>query len=160
MNKRTAALREASLQARECISAERARLITEFYKSAPLHSAPVTRAEAFRHIMENKAVVILDGELIVGERGPAAKATPTCPELCCHSLEDLDVLDSREKTPYAVDRETRAIFEKEIIPFWKGRTIRERIFGEMTPAWLACYEAGLFTEFMEQRGPRAYRLGR
>ncbi len=153
MNERVAALREASLTARETISAERARLITEYYKSAPLQSAPMMRAEAFRHILENKEVVILEGELIVGERGPAAKASPTCPELCCHSLEDLDILDSREKIPYAVSSETKKTFEEEVIPYWRGRTVRERIFSEMTPQWLDCYEAGLFTEFMEQRAP-------
>ncbi len=153
MNERVAALKKASLAAKEQISPERARLITRFYKTAPLLSAPMMRAETFRHILENKTVVILDGELIVGERGPAAKATPTCPELCCHSLEDLEILNGREKIPYLVDKETRDIFEKEIIPFWKGRTIRERIFTEMTPEWLDCYRAGMFTEFMEQRAP-------
>ena len=153
MNQRVANLREASLKAPETLSAERGRLITDYYRSAPLLSAPMLRAEAFRHILENKSVVILEGELIVGERGPAAKATPTCPELCCHTLEDLDILDSREKISYSVDPATRKAFEEEIIPYWRGRTIRERIFAEMTPEWLECYEAGLYTEFMEQRAP-------
>ncbi len=31
--------------------------------------------------------------------------------------------------------------------------MRELIFNEMTPAWKAAYEAGIFTEFMEQRSP-------
>ena len=42
-------------------------------------------------------------ELIVGERGPSPKAVPTYPELTCHSLEDLQVLNSRRKVHYAVD---------------------------------------------------------
>jgi formate C-acetyltransferase len=31
--------------------------------------------------------------------------------------------------------------------------MRERIFASMTPEWLAAYQAGIFTEFMEQRAP-------
>ncbi len=103
--------------------------------------------------MEHKTLVIHDGELIVGEKGPAPKATPTYPELCCHTLADLDVLNSREKIPFAVSPEARRVYEETIIPFWRGRTMRERIFQEMTPEWQAAYEAGVFTEFMEQRSP-------
>ena len=40
------------------------------------------------------------------------------------------------------------------IPGMRGiLTMRERIFQEMTPEWHAAYEAGIFTEFMEQRSP-------
>jgi formate C-acetyltransferase len=89
----------------------------------------------------------------VGERGPAPKQTPTYPELCCHSLADLDILDTREKIPFKVSAETRAAFKNTLIPFWQGRSMRELIFSQMTDAWKAAYECGMFTEFMEQRSP-------
>jgi formate C-acetyltransferase len=152
MNDRVARLRQQSLEAIPTVSAERAVLMTRFYGTPP-DFRPVQRALAFKYVLENKAICINDGELIVGERGPAPKATGTCPELCCHSLDDLDILDTREKTWFRVDAETRRAYEEEVIPYWKGRTIRERIFAEMTDEWLASYEAGLFTEFMEQRAP-------
>jgi formate C-acetyltransferase len=44
-------------------------------------------------------------------------------------------------------------YEREVIPYWKGRTMRERIFSHVPDTWRALYEAGLFTEFMEQRAP-------
>jgi formate C-acetyltransferase len=103
--------------------------------------------------MESQTVCINEGELIVGERGPAPKATSTYPELCCHSLEDLAVLNSRARIRYAVSETTTSVYRDEIIPYWKGRTIREAIFGEMHPEWKHAYEAGIFTEFMEQRAP-------
>ena len=151
---RVARLRQESLDAIPTISAERAVLMTEAYRLHDgLLSAPMRRALAFRHVMEHRTITIGDGELIVGEKGPAPKATPTYPELCCHSLSDLDILDSREKIPFKVSPETRRIYEEEIIPFWQGKTMRERLFAEMTPEWIAAYEAGIFTEFMEQRAP-------
>jgi trans-4-hydroxy-L-proline dehydratase len=161
MNERIQKLRQQSLDAPPSISSERARLVTEFYASPESRgiSVPMQRARVFRHIMENKAVRINDGELIVGERGPAPKATPTYPEVTCHSLEDLDILNSRPKTSFAVDAETKKVYEDTVIPFWKGRSMRDRIFAEMTPEWKDAYEAGVFTEFMEQRAPGHTVLG-
>ncbi len=155
MNERITKLRKQSVETRPYISTERARLITEFYKSdvPACNSVVVTRALSFKYLMENKAVCINEGELIVGERGPAPKATPTYPELCCHDLEDLRILDSREKTSFAVADEVREIYENEIIPFWAGKTIREKLFAAMSPQWHQAFEAGVFTEFMEQRAP-------
>ncbi len=155
MNDRIGQLREQSIEARPSITPERAVLITEFYRSkaASRVSVPVTRAMAFRHLLDNKELCLNDGELIVGERGPAPKATPTYPEICTHSLQDLEILNSRQKVSFAVGDELRRIYRDEIIPFWSGRSMRDRIFREMTVPWKAAYGAGVFTEFQEQRAP-------
>lgn len=154
MTERVAQLRRQSLDAVPSISSERAELLTKFYQeNSGLISAPVRRALAFQYLMEHKTICIIEDELIVGEKGPAPKAAPTYPELCCHTLEDLDILNSREKIPFAVSPQARQVYEETIIPFWRGKTMRELIFQEMTDEWKAAYEAGIFTEFMEQRSP-------
>lgn len=155
MTPRIQQLREQSLNAVYTISAERGLLMTEFYKShvAFGDSIPVQRAKSFQYVLANKSICINDLELIVGERGPAPKATPTYPEITVHSLQDLEVLNSRDKVWFRVDEETRAAFEKTIIPFWNGRSNRDRMMEAMTPEWHDAYEAGIFTEFMEQRAP-------
>ncbi|NPV68283.1 MAG: glycyl radical protein [Anaerolineae bacterium] len=154
MTERVARLRQRSLEARPTLSPERALLMTRFYQQETERcSVPVQRARAFAYLLEHKAICIQDDELIVGEKGPAPKATPTYPELCCHSLADLDILNTREKISFAVRPETFQLYADEIIPFWRGKTMREMILREMTPEWIAAYEAGVFTEFMEQRSP-------
>lgn len=155
MTPRIQKLREQSLNAINKISAERGLLITEFYKNhlAFGDSVPVQRAKSFRYIMENKFVCINNDELIVGERGPAPKSTPTYPEVTVHSLQDLDILNTREKVWFRVDEETRKAFEETIIPFWKGRSNRDRVMNSVGEAWKDAYNAGIFTEFMEQRAP-------
>lgn len=155
MNKRIEKLRKQSLETKPFITPERAKLITDFYRSNfPLGmSPPVQRALAFKYILEKKEICINDGELIVGERGPSPKATPTYPEINTHSLEDLEILATRKKIPFEVSEETKKLYRKEIIPFWKGRSMRNLIFKEMAPEWKNAYEAGVFTEFMEQRAP-------
>ena len=158
---RVAKLRNQSLDAVEKLSAERALLITQFYKSDDARelSAPVKRAKAFEYLLKNKKICINEGELIVGERGPAPKETPTYPEISLHSLKDLEILDSREKVFFRVDDEVKNIYEKEIIPFWKGKSNRDRIMSLMTPEWKSAYNAGIFTEFQEQRAPGHTVLG-
>ena len=102
MNNRIKKLRSQSQSAKPKLSIERAKLLTEFYKSgkADQVSIPVARAMAFDYILQNKKLCLNEGELIVGERGPLPKATPTYPEICTHTLQDLDILDSREKIPF------------------------------------------------------------
>ena len=166
MNERVSKLRQRSLEAETYISAERAELLTEYYRTAGSSSVPIQRALAFQYILEHKEICINEGELIVGERGPAPKATDTYPELCCHSLEDLDILDSRTKISFKVSPEVRSVYEDRIIPYWEGKSMRDLIFKEMSESWKTAYEAGIFTEFMEQRAPghtvlddKIYRLG-
>ncbi|SPE38693.1 formate C-acetyltransferase [Candidatus Sulfopaludibacter sp. SbA3] len=159
MTERVARLRECSLHTTPSLSLERAALMTEFYRAAGPLSVPVLRARALAHVMEHRALYIGPGELIVGERGPRPKATPTFPELCCHTLQDFEILHTREKISYSVAEEARHIQSNQIIPYWQGHSMRDRIFAGMTPAWHDAYQAGIFTEFMEQRAPGHTVLG-
>jgi trans-4-hydroxy-L-proline dehydratase len=161
ISERVKKLRDQSLNAVEKLSSERAFLITQFYKSDEARelSAPVKRAKAFEYLLKNKKICINEGELIVGERGPAPKLTPTYPEISLHTLQDLEILNSREKVFFRVDVEVKSIYENEIIPFWKGKSNRDRIMSMMTPEWLNAYNAGVFTEFQEQRAPGHTVLG-
>jgi len=168
MNERISRLRDSSTQTLPSVSSERALLLTQFMQQDDIErlSIPVQRAKTFHHLLSNQAITIGDDELIVGERGPTAKATPTYPELCCHSLEDLGILDTRSKTPFRVSADTKKQYAQTVIPFWSGRSMRERVFAAMTPSWHDAFDAGVFTEFMEQRAPghavlddKIYHLG-
>jgi len=168
INDRIARLRDESVNSEVRISVERAKLITEFYRSDSWKgkSIPVQRALAFKYLMEHVSLPVEDGQLIVGLRGTGVKEVPTYPEITVHSEEDLEILDTRENMPYRVDDETRRIYREEIIPFWKGRSMRDIIFSELPEEWKVAYEAGVWTEFMEQRAPghtaggeRIFRMG-
>ncbi len=154
MNERIEKLRQESLNTQPYISIQRASLVTEAYKRYEgTVSIPVLRALAFKYVLENKSICIGEEELIVGERGEAPRATPTFPELCCHTLEDLEMINNRKKISFTVNQKVKEIQKGKIIPYWENRSIRSRIFKEMTPEWKDCYTAGIFTEFMEQRAP-------
>ncbi len=161
MTPRIQALRSATLAAVPRISIERAQIVTATAQTPAYAQAsiPMQRALVFKAIFEQKVLHIGPGELIVGERGPAPAAVPTYPEICIHTAEDFALLDSREKIPYRVDEATRATHLAEIHPFWVGRSQRERMFRELPQEWCDAYEAGIFTEFQEQRTPGHTVLG-
>lgn len=154
MNERVQRLRTESFDTPITISAERAELITDFYReNIGKYSVPMMRAKALEYLYQNQAVYIGEDELIVGERGPRPRAVSTYPELTCHSEEDLRILNSRPMTSYGVSEEAITTYREKVIPFWQGRTMRERVFEGLSEEWQAAYEAGIFTEFMEQRAP-------
>ncbi len=154
MNKRIQRLRKLSVDTEPSLDIERALIETAFYKeNFGKYSIPMIRALTYMEICQKKTIYLGEGELIVGERGPSPKCVPTYPELTCHSVEDLNVLNTRELQKYTISQEDIDTYAREVIPYWEGRTMRERIFNYVPQEWSAAYEAGLFTEFMEQRAP-------
>ncbi len=152
MNGRIRRLRQQNFDTPTTLSIERALIETEFYKKYyGTMPTPVLRARNFYEICKKKTLYIGDDELIVGERGPVPKAVPTFPELTCHSVEDLHTLDTRELQSYHISQEDIDTYEREVIPYWAGKTQRERIFNHVSKEWEEAYHAGVFTEFMEQR---------
>ncbi|MBI9041658.1 trans-4-hydroxy-L-proline dehydratase [Lutibacter sp.] len=154
MNERIQKLRKISFETEPSLSIERALIQTHFYKeNFGKYSIPVLRALNFLEICKQKSIYLGLGELIVGERGPKPKSVPTFPELTCHSVEDFNVLNTREMQRYTISQQDIDTYKKEVIPYWSGKTMRERIFSHVPKEWRNLYEAGLFTEFMEQRAP-------
>ncbi len=154
MSARIQRLMQRSFEAEPTISVERAAIVTRLYRDEQgKHPVPVLRAMAFRELCEKQTVHVGPDELIVGERGPAPAVVPTYPELTCHTVDDLRTLDGRENTRYRVDDAALDLYEHEIIPYWRGRSMRDRVFDHVPEAWRDAYEAGVFTEFMEQRAP-------
>lgn len=152
MNERIKRLRQQNFDTPTTLSIERALIETAFYKeNYGTMPTPVLRARNFYEICKKKTIYIGDDELIVGERGPVPKAVPTFPELTCHSVEDLHTLDTRELQSYHISQEDIDTYEREVIPYWQGKTQRERIFNHVSKEWEEAYHAGVFTEFMEQR---------
>ncbi len=158
MNSRIARLRQESFAARPSISIERAVLETEFYQeNSGKYPLPVLRALCFQHLCRHKTLYIGADELLVGERGPAPKAVPTFPELTCHSAADLRILNDRAMTSYQVAEEDIRTYEELVIPYWQGRSMRDRIFSQVPQEWRDCLRSRPVHRIHGAAGPRPYR---
>ena len=154
MNERVRKLRRVSVDTQPRISIERARIETETYKKYEgTMSVPELRATALYEYMRQRKLYMGEGELIVGEKSEGPPVAPTFPELCCHTLEDMHIMNDRELISFKVDEAALDYQRDTVIPFWKERSMRTRLLGAMTDEWKEAYAAGIFTEFMEQRGP-------
>lgn len=151
---RTKILRQESVTTQPSVSLERALLETEFYqKNYGNIEIPVLRALNFKNLMEKRKLYIGEYELIVGEKSEGPQVVPTFPELCAHTVEDMTIMDSRKYINFKVNDKDKEVQAEKIIPYWEGKSTRDKILESMTPEWKDCYAAGMFTEFMEQRAP-------
>lgn len=150
--KRTQKLRKISTTTVPRLSAERSRIETEVYKKYfGTMEIPVLRATFFKELMEKRKLYLGEGELIVGEKGEYPMTAPTFPELCCHTKEDLDILNSREYIGFKVSEKDKEFHINEVMPYWEKRATRYKLLEQNSQEWKDAYAAGIFTEFMEQR---------
>ena len=152
MNERVKRLRHQSETTQPYLDMERALIETATYlRYEGTVSIPELRGLVLRDYFAHKSISIEPGELIVGEKGRGPQAAPTFPELCCHTLEDMHNMNDREQVNFTVTEDDLAAQRDIVIPYWTGRASRDAIMRAQEPAWHDAYEAGIFTEFYEQR---------
>lgn len=81
MNPNSTLVRDKTRAVCPAVSLERAVLVTDYCRErgGPQHE-PEARAELFRHLCMTRRVHVGEGELILGERGPAPGVVPLFPE--------------------------------------------------------------------------------
>lgn len=152
MNDRIKKLRHQSETTQPYLDMERALIETETYKRYEgFLSTPELRGQVLKDYFSKKSIRIEEGELIVGEKGRGPQAAPSFPELCCHTLEDMHNMNDREQVNFKVTEDDFKAQEEIVIPYWENRSSRVKIMNAQTQEWKDAFEAGIFTEFYEQR---------
>ncbi len=121
--------RERLLSAPYEIDIERARYYTQSWKRNE-SEPPCTRAAlALEETLRRMRIRIDDDEILVGCKTfkPLAGVIPVERGEFNVVLEtELDRLVSRERSPFLISDEERKELEEEILPYWRGRTVRSR----------------------------------
>ena len=146
-------LRNESINSEPEIFAERAVLVTESYRQTDSFSSPIRRALALKHVLENMTIVINEDELIVGEKTIRYRGSPLYPELYCMSIEELETIGKREHAPFKVSDETKTLLAEKVIPYWRGKTMYDKIMAVMDETWKQALENGVFSEYSLSRAP-------
>jgi pyruvate formate-lyase/glycerol dehydratase family glycyl radical enzyme len=126
LSNRVKRLREECVLREPQICAERAVLVTEAYRENENKQINIKRALVVAQVLDRMSIYIQEGELIVGNHSSSPKAAPVFPEFDIHYEEELDEFEKRSGDRFLVSQETKAAL-REIIPYWKGRTIKERL---------------------------------
>ena len=88
-------LRRISHSTQPHLDLERAKIETDVYKEYEGSvSVPVLRALVLKEYFSRKTLYLGEDELLVGEKGKDPQCSPTFPELCCHTIEDMHIITS------------------------------------------------------------------
>jgi len=125
-------MKDAFLKVKPSVSIARAKATTEVYKKNPNLPVKILRARAFYRACETVPVHIGGDELIVGTPSGRQRAGVFCPEISWRWLEtELDTIHQRNQDPYEIDAEDKRVLKEEIFPFWRGRSIDEKIYTQL-----------------------------
>ncbi len=143
-------LKERLLGAPHGICVERARYLTEAYKRTEDMPQPVRFARALQHLLSSMSVIIREDELIVGSRTSKLKAAPLYPENKSAWIEEnLDGFDHRDFQKVLISPEEKRELAEEILPYWRGRTVEDRMNELMPDGLKAEMNKMVFTMMME-----------
>ncbi|MBU1672304.1 MAG: glycyl radical protein [Actinobacteria bacterium] len=147
---RVGRLRERVIDAPEMVCIERARYLTRAMK-AHWDEHPLERmSKAFSEILDNISVIIREGEVIVGCRTSKLKGAPLFPENKCRWIEgDLDTMNERILQRALITEAEIAELREEILPFWRGRTVEERLEEILPPDVEEDMDKYVFTMMLE-----------
>jgi len=123
------AYKERVLSAPYEICIERARYVTESYRRTEGQDPALRAARAFAHTVRSMTLRLEEGELLAGNRSSRLLGVVIPVERGDVNaiLElDLDFLLNRKEQPFRMDPEDRREFFRDILPYWRGRTVRDR----------------------------------
>jgi formate C-acetyltransferase len=111
------------------ICLERARYYTESFQQTEGEHPAKRAALAFAHTLRQMTIYILDEERILGNRSSKLVAGVIPVERGDMNVVldmDLDFLRHREPQPYRITAEEERELRDRILPYWRGKTLRDR----------------------------------
>ncbi|MBI2388191.1 MAG: hypothetical protein HYV09_01130 [Deltaproteobacteria bacterium] len=125
LHPKNAAQKERLLRAEHWLCMERARFYTEAHRETEGQHPSLCAGRALQRVLENMTIRIEPDELLVGNRASKRIAPPIAPERGDFTFVFEHLFDDLKAFGYRIDpRDERLLFE-ELIPYWKGKTVRD-----------------------------------
>ena len=125
---RTKQLKKRMIDEQRYVSVEQARIITRVYKQNEDKSITIKRALGLYESLRQIEIRIDPGELIVGNRTAGVRAGVIFPESGISWVNDeIETLEERPQDKFKVRKEDIEIFRDEILPYWKGKTLEDKV---------------------------------
>lgn len=128
MTPRIELLRKATLEETRFISIEQARLVTRSYRENQGEPRNLQRAASLERALLEMTIRIDPGELVVGNRTPGIRAGVIFPEAGIGWIDrELDGMPHRAQDRFNVRPEDARELREEILPFWRGKGLRDEV---------------------------------
>jgi pyruvate formate-lyase/glycerol dehydratase family glycyl radical enzyme len=132
ITERVPRLREELLDATPRVCVERAHFVTEAYREYEADTSVLRRAKALAHVLDHMSIYIQEGELLVGNQASAPRAAPIFPEYSIDWIEnEIDEFVNRPADQFIVDRAVKRELLEDILPYWRGRTLYDRVMATL-----------------------------
>ncbi|MBF0197718.1 MAG: hypothetical protein HQL32_08405, partial [Planctomycetes bacterium] len=123
--------RVVTVQPEVCL--ERALITTRIYKDNSHLPPLVLRAKTYDAVLREMSLLILDDELIVGHQSSKHRSAPLFPEFAVDWIdEEVESFYTRAQDKFYITEEEISTIRKDIIPFWKGKTFKDKMMSYMT----------------------------
>jgi len=140
---RVRTLKERLISTKPEISVERAELITESYRQTEGEPMVIRRSKALSKILGEMSIYIMPEEIIVGNMAHIQKAAPVFPEYAIDFLEkELEEFSRRPGDAFSLPQGDKRRL-KEILPYWRGKTVKETVYAMCPEETLKAGEGGL-----------------
>jgi len=138
--------------ARPEVFAERAVLATRAYARSEGEPIAIRRGKMMWEILNGVTVLIRDGELIVGCKTPAILGSPLYPEIACDWIgNELDTMSLRDEAPFHVSEETKEALRNEVLDYWRGKQVYDRIMEVLPQTVQQATDEGVFFHYYLNR---------
>lgn len=125
---RISVLKQRMLDEPRFLSIEQAVIVTNYYKANPDKPRNIQRAESFAETLRKIEIRLDPLELIVGNRTAGVRGGVVSPEAGISWLDaEIEHLSERPQDKFEVRPEDIEIFRKDILPFWKGKSLEDRV---------------------------------
>lgn len=146
MNERIAKLKKELLGVKPGLSAERVLLATEAYKKYAGEPIYLFRAHVLEYVLDRKAVVIRDGELLAGSLSEKLRSAAIFPEYNSTRMwlrDELPNMSKRKSDPMDISPED---VEKvlECFDYWDGKSTEDLAMAAFPEYYKDCEAAGVF----------------
>ena len=144
LSERMAAFREEVLDEKPYIDAERAILVTKTYRENQNQPRVMLRALMLKEILEKQTIYIEDRTLLAGNQATKNRNAPVFPEYTMQFvMDELDQFEKRDGDVFHITEQTKQQL-REIAPFWKNNTLRDRGMALLPEEVSVFMETGVF----------------
>ena len=143
LNQRTASIRSRLLHTQPVVCVERAVLTTEAYRTHEKDQVVLRRAYMLKHVLDNMSIYIEGDTLLVGNQASADRAAPIFPEYAMDwVIDELDAFAKRDGDRFDIIEESKQTL-REIYPYWKGRTLKDKGYAAFPEKSRLLYDLGI-----------------
>ncbi len=135
--------REELLNAKPMVCVDRARITTETYRDNMDQPMVLRRALMLKNVLEGMPIFIEPQTLLAGNHASSNRSAPIFPEYAMDwVIAELDEFDKRDGDRFYITEENKQAL-REMAPFWKHNTVKERGLAAMSAASKLFYDLGI-----------------